>query len=149
MPLFYVNFLNDCELSLDTVGMEFDSVEDAYLDAYASVQEMWCELLRKRQNPMRCSFEITDTAGALLMVLPFSEIVDNCRGHKVPATTVHSKPFVEILAKFDRSVQLRGELLAQFAAVNRTLNTTRSIIARSAPQQDGRLFRWSRSKAES
>jgi uncharacterized protein DUF6894 len=60
-------------------GANFESVEAAYLEAFESVQELWPMLLEDRRDPREYAFEITNCAGVVLMELPFSEPLDNCR----------------------------------------------------------------------
>jgi hypothetical protein len=43
---------------------------------------MWIEALRQVRNPSHERFEIRDAAGTLLLVLPFSEVVESGRGRK-------------------------------------------------------------------
>ena len=40
----------ECE---DKEGAEVASLEDAYLEAFASAQELWNDLIRKRRDPFR------------------------------------------------------------------------------------------------
>jgi Domain of unknown function (DUF6894) len=51
MPLFYFHLTVGREHSPDDLGVEFDSVEAAYLDAFATAREMWSELLKNREDP--------------------------------------------------------------------------------------------------
>jgi hypothetical protein len=63
----------------DDEGADFESVEAAYLEAFESAQELWPILLEGRRDPRGYSFEITNDAGGVLMEVPFSELLDNCR----------------------------------------------------------------------
>lgn len=80
MALYYFHFSDGVTMSRDDCGVECASAEEAYLQAFSTVQEMWSELLTQRKNPSDCGFEITDHAGRLLFQLPFSEAIESCRG---------------------------------------------------------------------
>jgi hypothetical protein len=67
-------------LSPDDSGAHFESLEAAYLEAFESARELWPILLEDRRDPRRYAFEITNYAGVVLMEVPFSELLDNCRG---------------------------------------------------------------------
>jgi hypothetical protein len=80
MAKFYFNFRQGASYQVDDTGCEFGSVEEAYLGAFASAQDMWRELMIQRQDPTLCAFEVMDEQGRDLFVLPFSEVLDVCRG---------------------------------------------------------------------
>jgi hypothetical protein len=66
----------ECE---DNEGAEFPALEDAYLEAFASAQELWNALIRNRRDPRQFAFVITGADGVALTELPFGEILDTCR----------------------------------------------------------------------
>jgi uncharacterized protein DUF6894 len=80
MSLFYFNFRQGPSFSIDDEGCQFTSVEDAYLGAVAAAQDMWRELLIRREDPMICAFDVRDEEGHELFTLPFSEVLDACHG---------------------------------------------------------------------
>src|SRR5690242_4029740 len=80
MSLFYFDFRQGPSYSIDQEGCDFANVEDAYLGAVAAAQDMWRELLIRREDPMLCAFDVTDEEGRELFTLPFSEVLDACRG---------------------------------------------------------------------
>jgi hypothetical protein len=80
MGLFYFNFRQGSSFSVDEEGCEFPSVEDAYLGAVRAAQEMWSELLLRREDPLVCAFVVTDRERKELFTLTFSEVLDACRG---------------------------------------------------------------------
>ncbi len=81
MSLFYFNFRQGASYSLDDVGCEFDSVEEAYLGAVTATQDLWRELMVRREDPLACAFEVVDRDGNELFTLPFSEVLEACNGH--------------------------------------------------------------------
>jgi hypothetical protein len=65
----------ECE---DKEGAEVASLEDAYLEAFASAQELWNDLIRRHRDPRQFAFVITDADGVALTELPFGEILESC-----------------------------------------------------------------------
>ncbi len=78
MARYFFHFRQGTSLSADDVGSEFVTVEDAYLSAVRAAQDMWHELLIKREDPLECSFEVFDQRGNEVFILPFSELLDVC-----------------------------------------------------------------------
>src|SRR5215475_1482747 len=77
---FYLNLRRgEVSVAPDDDGAEFASIEEAYLESFKGAQELWPELLRNRQDPAQYAYDITDRDGAVLMELPFAEIVECCR----------------------------------------------------------------------
>jgi Domain of unknown function (DUF6894) len=66
----------ECE---DKHGAEFAGLEHAYLEAFASAQELWNDFIRKQRDPRQFAFVITGADGVALTELPFGEILDTCR----------------------------------------------------------------------
>jgi hypothetical protein len=79
MPRYYFGFRQGNVVSRDHDGLEVDSLETAYLQAFWAARELWHECLLRQRDPMECAFEITDDDDNLLMVLPFSEVQESCR----------------------------------------------------------------------
>jgi len=82
MATFFFNFRQGKLYQVDDLGCEFESVEDAYLGAFSAAQDMWRELLIKRQDPLLCAFDVMDEGGRHLFTLPFVEVLDACRGRE-------------------------------------------------------------------
>jgi hypothetical protein len=77
---FFLNLRRgEVSVAPDDDGAEFASIEEAYLESFKGAQELWPELLRNRQDPRQYAYHITDSDGAVLMELPFAEIVECCR----------------------------------------------------------------------
>jgi len=79
MRKFYFNFRQGHSFCPDEEGCDFANTDEAYLGAFAAAQELWRELLIRREDPRECAFEVTDLRGSALFTLPFSEILDVCR----------------------------------------------------------------------
>ncbi len=80
MAKFFFHFRQGDLYQADDLGCEFASAEAAYVGAFAATQDMWRELLIKRQDPLLCAFEVRDEHGRDLFTLPFAEVLDVCRG---------------------------------------------------------------------
>lgn len=76
MARYYFNFRQGTSFDIDEAGCSFPTAEAAYLAAVDAAQEMWTDLLKHRQNPRECAFEITDEKGRELFTLPFDELLD-------------------------------------------------------------------------
>ena len=93
MQRFYLNLRRgDLTVAPDDEGTDFASIEEAYLETFKGARELWPELLRKRQDPSQYAYDITDSDGAVLMELPFAEIVESCRRVGPAATSTPAKP---------------------------------------------------------
>lgn len=78
MPRYFFDFRQAGHLALDSEGLEFANVEQAYLEAFRTAQDMWSELLKQRRDPRHCFFEVRNTSDDILFTLPFQEVVDCC-----------------------------------------------------------------------
>ena len=79
MRKFYFNFRQGRSFCPDEEGCDFANADEAYLGAFAAAQELWRELLIRREDPRECAFEVTDLRGSALFTLPFCEILEACR----------------------------------------------------------------------
>ena len=109
MPQFFFDFRQAGILTPDTEGVEFDTVEQAYLEAFRTAQDMWSELLRRRRDPRRCCFEVHSEAREMLFIFPFQEVIDSCTDRIVPPIP----PSLQQLVETFNSARLVREELAQ------------------------------------
>jgi hypothetical protein len=112
----------------DDEGADFASIEEAYLESFKGAQELWPELLRNRQDPRQYAFDITDSEGAVLMELPFPEIVECCR--RVGPASMGAPPKPGIAALTKRAIL---EALESASSLNRKLADLRAQL-RAAEQ---------------
>src|SRR4051812_5962199 len=108
VPRFHFNLRDSDKLLPDDEGAEYETLEAAYLEAFAGAHEMWITRLRQRSNPLRCAFEITDHAGKLLVTLPFEEVLDSFAG--APARPRPGRTFSSALATVAHAQRLRQEM---------------------------------------
>ncbi|WP_064686584.1 DUF6894 family protein [Rhizobium bangladeshense] len=75
MPKYYFHLSRGEDLDLDTDGLEFASVAEAYDEAVEAAREMLAEaILAKRRSGGDC-FEITSEDGALVATVPFNIVI--------------------------------------------------------------------------
>jgi hypothetical protein len=119
MATFFFDFCQGNSVEQDDLGLSFDSVEEAYLEAYGTAAALWAELLQQRQDPRRCAFQVRDLAGTVLFSLPFVELLENCDD------SVGYKPLSLLRQRIACSAQRARELRTD---VERELNLTREAV---------------------
>jgi len=129
VPRFHFNLRDSGKLLPDEEGADHETLEAAYLEAFAGAHEMWITKLRQRSNPLRCAFEITDHAGKLLVTLPFEEVLESFEG--APARLRPGRAFSNALATVAHAQRLRGEMSGAIKAMQQNLETTRRLLAGS------------------
>lgn len=125
MARFFFDFRQGSNRSHDAEGLEFAHVEQAYLEAVRAAQDMWAELLRKRQDPRRCIFEVRNEKRELLFILPFQEVLDSCLDRKcLPIQTV----FDNVADSAHRTRRVSAEFIETLHAVQKTLTQSRALL---------------------
>ncbi|MEA1831750.1 hypothetical protein U8607_06595 [Methylobacterium durans] len=84
MPHFFLHFRTPTNFHRDEEGSTFVDLDQAYLDVCEAIPDiaadMWRSSLRSPgEDPLECAFEIADSAGLILMNVPFLEILDPAR----------------------------------------------------------------------
>jgi hypothetical protein len=130
MPHFFFNYRERNEYSIDDTGVEFDTFELAYLDAFTAAREMWPEMMSRRVDPRACAFEIADGEGNLLATLNFREVLERCeQGGRLPPRQIEATYARVVdtayranqrLAEFDREL---GRARGQLAAIKQLVGT--------------------------
>ena len=133
MPRFHFNFTDARSRTLDEDGTEFGDLNLAYLDAFRAAQEIWAEYLKARRDPRECAFEITDAAGNVLMILPFTEVLESCRRQ---GTASRRRPNADTAATH-RTRQLSLELAEQIRHNEESVRRARAIIERANKGRPG------------
>ena len=126
MPWFYFHLRTPMGLERDDAGLEFASIEAAYLEACHTVPEMSADLVRRKANPARYVFEITDGCDRALIEVPFAEILD-CGRKPVPPHRTAQKQAAA--AQMARSADLISALREEHAATRDKLAETRRLLA--------------------
>lgn len=125
MPRYFFDFCQGGDRCADAEGSEFTNVEHAYLEAFRGAQDMWGELLRSRQDPRRCIFEVRNDRRELLFTLPFQEVVESCIDRPTPPARMNLEDVREA-AIYARRVC--GEFQETLRSVRRTLDQSRELM---------------------
>ena len=126
MTRFFFDFHQDGNITPDETGVEFESAEAAYLAAVDGAHGLWGELLKTRQDPRRCSFEIRGNDKVLLFSLPFNELLDNCRD--APARPSLENTFREVRATHAFAQKVRGEMQEHIKATRQALRDAMGLL---------------------
>lgn len=125
MPRFFFDFRQTGALVPDSDGIEFDSVEQAYLEAFKTAQDMWSELLRQRRDPRRCFFEVRAASGDMLFIFPFQEVVDSCTDR---AAKPMQHTFQELVETFNYAKRVKDDLAVQVQSAQQVLRESRDLL---------------------
>ena len=132
MPLYMFHLRSGKTMSADDTGTEFASLDLAYLDAFRAAGEIWLEMSRDGRDGSRHCFEITDSAGQLLIELPFIEVFRAAPNGRQQIRRVPVKLVAQTAAK---SQSLVAEMATLVAAAQQTIQQTHQVLARARPQR--------------
>ena len=135
MPWFYFHLRSPEGLDRDQIGLDLPSVEAAYLEACHTVPEMSVDFVRRKVDPTRYAFEITDDGDTLLMEVPFAEVLDRGRKPVPPFKTAQARAAAVRMA---RTTHLMGALHEEHAATRTKLAETRRLLALLQPVKASR-----------
>jgi len=125
IPRYFFDHCDERGFDRDDDGLDLPDFETAYLEAHHAATDMWVEALKERRNPSRERFEIRDTQGNVLLVLPFSEIAEPAQEAPRPPVT-----FTVLQKHLDRTQSLQTEVSGQIAAAHLRLCETRETLDR-------------------
>jgi hypothetical protein len=125
MARYFFHLVSPDGSSKDDIGTELPNAEAAYLEACETALEMSFEMLRKRRDPSRSAFEVTDDEGRTVFEIPFAEVTR-------PAERI--PPFGEIHAKIEhhreRATRAISELKRDFGRAQSLLKSTRELLTK-------------------
>lgn len=129
MPQFFFHYREGNEYCADDTGIQFDTFELAYLDAFATAGEMWSELMSRRVDPRTCSFEIADPAGNMLALLNFKELLENCapRAARTPSCRIE-QTFARAIETAQRARRLAAEFNGELVRARRQLDAAKQLV---------------------
>ena len=125
MPRFFFDLSTPGGLERDDLGVTFAGVEAAYMDACRAALEISVDMLRERQDPGRHRFEVRDERAALVLEIPFTEVLQPRR----PPATLH-RIHRQIQTTLGRSRQLRAEMQAELVRARGSLETAQATLRR-------------------
>lgn len=137
MAHFFFHFCDGEGRARDELGLELESVEQAYLEAFETARTMWPELLAARCDPFDCQFEVTDESDAVLFQLPFRELVEACRPPRAPQPG--SELLMAIEATHARALVARTNIRFSFEQVRESLQEANDLLGRLAKFERTRL----------
>ncbi len=126
IPRFFFDHCDSHGIARDDEGLDLPDLDTAYLEAFWAATEMWIEALRQVRNPSDERFEIRNAAGAVVLVLPFSEILESGRGAK----RRQMPDFSALQNSIQRTRAAHDDLVSQISQARRHLSETKSTLAR-------------------
>ena len=121
------------ELSPDEIGIDMPDLDTAYLEAFQAAQAMWAELLAERSDPMLRSFEIADSNGRVLLILPFREVLERASrptGREPRGRMPNEVRSAQVLLKKTR--MLTDSLIEEIKAARNMIETAQRSMRRTS-----------------
>ncbi|MDB5609595.1 MAG: hypothetical protein JWP25_6495 [Bradyrhizobium sp.] len=120
MPIFFFDLTSAGTLTVDEVGTEFASLEDAYLDTCRAALDMSFEKLGTRDDPYRDSFDILDASRRPLMHVPFSDVLQPKPSARQTVERRWNETFASCRREMARGRLLRAEVGSELRKVQMT-----------------------------
>jgi len=128
VPRFFFNYREGGEYTLDRLGVEFETFELAYLDAFDAAREMWPEIMDRRVDPRICGFDIVNSEGIVVALVNFGEVLENCtRGRPVTAGKILVS-CSEAVDNAHRARRMLSEFQEQIDQTRRQLATVQRLV---------------------
>ncbi len=128
MPRFFFNYRERNEFAVDDSGIEFESFEAAWLDAFNTAREMWPEIMARRVDPRTCAFEIMDSNGNLLAIVNFKELLENCSQYPQVASGGIDGTFATMLDTAYRTRRGLAEFREELHKTRGRLSAVRQLV---------------------
>ncbi|MDI3561970.1 DUF6894 family protein [Bradyrhizobium sp. Arg816] len=130
MPRFFINHTSLGEICVDDIGVEFSSLEAAYLDTCEAALTIAFEKLRERQDPTSDAFEIIDDKKNVLMQVPFSEVLRPSAVRHISSIKRENALALENCRRqAARSERLKDEIRAEFTRTRRIFDAIRANLS--------------------
>lgn len=132
MSRFYFHLCTPKGLERDPVGLDWPSLEVAYLEACRAIPGLCADLLHEGIAPLTCAFVICDAAGSELMEVPFGERLHDGRTPKRPREISEPACLAEVRKGRALIAAMRaeiGEMRASAAEMRARAEHTASLIA--------------------
>jgi Domain of unknown function (DUF6894) len=128
VPRFFFNYREGGEYTHDRLGIEFETFELAYLDAFDAAREMWPEIMDRRVDPRICGFDIVNSDGVVVALVNFGEVLENCtRGRPVTAGKILLS-CSEAVNNANRARRMLSEFQEQIDQTRRQLAAVRQLV---------------------
>ncbi len=127
MTVFYFDLVRPTEREPDDVGVQFDDVDQAYLEACRAAIEISKDALLQRQDPNGYRFEVFDEDRRLVCEIPFSEVL---RPGGLSSPPPLEDLFERVQRNIDRGQALKADLAAGFDQARQSLSGMRALMRR-------------------
>lgn len=128
MPRYFFDLVGPQDRQVDDVGLTFDDLDAAYIDAHRAIDDISLEMLRDRIDYRRYRFEIRDEGGRLLMEALFDERLKNAV--QKPSAGPNDLA-IRVKATLARSRSLRGELAGRLDEARAGVDRLRATLERA------------------
>jgi hypothetical protein len=135
MPRFFFDFTVSGGLEVDDLGTEFNSLEEAYLDACRTILEMSFERLRERADPNGDSVEIFDAQRRTLIHVPFSDVLSPKPARRPPTRLQCNMIADRCHRELARGLRLKAEIreeLEKVQSISRTIQVNLRRFSKAA-----------------
>lgn len=130
MSLFFFHFIDDEARDDDRVGIEYASVEAAYLATVAGVRGMLRDLAVDRRDALLCAFEVADEDGAVLFRVDFSEVLSGGMQQSFRSPGVAVRLSQSLSETHRRAEAARNGLHASLVEVRESLGESARLLSR-------------------
>ena len=128
MPRYFFDLASPGAVERDELGIEFDDLDMAYLDAWRAVAEISAEMSGEGRDPSRLRFDVRDACRRPLLDIPFGEMTKPCRLRPPPPSAA---VLAAVAIQRARSDELKAQLRVVVAEAEATLDVSRETVRQS------------------
>jgi len=136
MPRYFFDLVGPQERQIDDVGLTFNDLDAAYIDAHRAIDDISLEMLRDRIDYRQYRFEIRDDGGRLLMEALFDERLKNA-AHRPSAAS--NDLAVRVKANLARNRSLRSEVAGRLDEARAGVDRLRATLERAGDAAKGHV----------
>jgi hypothetical protein len=136
MPRYFFDLVGPQERQIDDVGLTFNDLDAAYIDAHRAIDDISLEMLRDRIDYRQYRFEIRDDGGRLLMEALFDERLRNA-AHRPSAAS--NDLAVRVKANLARNRSLRSEVAGRLDEARAGVDRLRATLERAGDAAKGHV----------
>lgn len=136
MPRYFFDLVGPQERQIDDVGLTFNDLDAAYIDAHRAIDDISLEMLRDRIDYRQYRFDIRDDGGRLLMEALFDERLRNA-AHRPSAAS--NDLAVRVKANLARNRSLRSEVAGRLDEARAGVDRLRATLERAGDAAKGHV----------
>lgn len=129
MPVFFFDFFDGEKWAPAQDGIELESAEQAYAEAFAGARDMLNELADGKANPFACAFEIRAADGQSLFRFTFDELLGKSPIPRPDPGSTGSL-VVTLEKTHDRAMLAKAELSSSIEHALGALQETKGMVGR-------------------